>query len=638
MRLIAAVPIITTPVRLGLAAGPALAGHPGTKLAGWAIADAATRLPIWSSPIDGATRLNTHTGALVVLPCADLAQRLGMNLPQNLLRAEDACRLWGEPFWHADAHAIYARISNEPARRQAITLCRDLQRHLDLITDLLTIEEWEAYQCHRAINERGLHIERDVVRWLQQIIKQREVMRSSALGSAFQRTTMTVTEALQADGPLDRLLAHNSLTLTSHSEDALLELIASDRCPPHIAAVLIGLVGHGRITKVKVERLCEEVDDDDQLRHQFVMWAARTWRFSSQGTQVQNLPKPVEGANYSTLAGIAIEGIATASGQAAPEILDQIAQSIPSGRIDDAFPALLRMCFMAKPNHDLIVLDWNAIEPRIRAWLSDDKEHLEAWATGRDLYSELISGIVGRPITKATDPHLRKVGKIADIGCGYHMGADSFADLCAANDINLAKLGVTADHVVRRYRSEYWALSGHSRGLWVRLEDGAIEAVRTRRHVTVGRIQFAVTADNHLDMILPSGCRRRWWNATIQMRSPPWAKPGDHTQDRPVVVVAQTPEGAPDQVMYGGRILENACQAIGRDILITLLVELHRRGIPVVAHCHDEVVIEVGMEAAQAVLLEAKSLAEKPPSWAADLPLRVEAFISPFWSKEQPVK
>ncbi len=636
MRLIAGVPLVTTPVRLGSAVGPVLAGHPATRLAGWAIMDAATGLVAWHGASSGAQLSALPPETLLVVPGVELVQRLGATLPQALLHAEDLCRLWGEPAWHATPQAIYASAASEPARQRVRALCRDLQHRLDQVADLLTPTEWSAYQCHRAINDRGIAIDVGTVRWLSQVIVQREAMRTSAVGSMFGDSAMTVTEALRPGGPLERLLARDGLVLANRSEDAVLDLLASGRCPPSIAQVLNALIGHGRIAKVKVDRIREHVDRLGRLRQQFVMWAARTWRFSSHGTQVQNLPRPAAGTDYAALAGLILDHPVQGDGRVSSIVLDRLAGWMPDGRIDDAFPALLRMCFTASEGNDLIVLDWNAIEPRIRAWLSDDEEHLEAWRQGRDLYSEFISCLVGRTITKSTDPHLRQVGKVADIGCGYHMGAESFADLCAANAVQLDRVGLTAERVVRQYRATYWRLSDPRRGLWARLQAGAIAAVGTGRAV-VGRIGFERTADGHLDMILPNDSRRRWWKAEVHMRPPPWAKDGDRSQDRPVVVVAATLDGVVDQVMYGGRILENACQAIGREILVEFLIELERRGVRVVAHCHDEVVAEVATAAAPAILRLVQDLAAMTPNWAQGLPLRVEAFISPIWSKESPL-
>lgn len=636
MRLIAVVPLVTTPVRLGSAAGAVLAGHPATRLVGWAVWDAATGRATWHAASAGASPPVTETGALLVMPGIELVRRLGATLPHDLMRAEDVCRLWGESSWHATPQAIYAVSATMQARQQVQAICCNLQGRLDQVADLLSPNEWSAYQAHCAINERGLPINMGAVHWLIQVIAQREAVRATAVGTALGTANMTVTEALRPGGPLDRLLARNGLALSSRSEDALLQLLASEQCPPSIAQVLNDLIGHGRIVKAKVESIRAGVDQHGRLRQQFVMWAARTWRFSSQGTQVQNLPKPASTTDYPVLAGIFLDNPLQADGRVPATVLDELVKSAPNGRVDDTFPALLRMCFAAADGNDLIILDWNAIEPRIRAWLSNDQEHLAAWRQGRDLYCELIISIVGRPVTKKSDPSLRNVGKVADIGCGYHMGANSFADLCSSNHIDLNALGLTAAGVVQSYRRKYNALSDRQHGLWARLQDGAIQAVTTGR-AAVGPLAFERTARGHLDLILPNGSHRRWWNAAVQMRSPKWVVPGDRSQDRPVVVVASTPDGPVDQVMYGGRILENACQAIGREILADLLVRLHDLGVPVVGHCHDEIVMEVAATESAEVAAAVQDLASAPPTWAHDLPLKAEVFTSPIWSKEDPL-
>jgi DNA polymerase len=633
MRLIAAIPLVTTPIRAGSMSGMAIAGHPGTAIAGWASTMVDGARAVWMSSTEIATRWATAPDTVTVMPESNLVHHLWRLQVPKLLRAEDACRIWGDVTWHAHAHDLYARSATAPARQRVQTLCRDLQHHLDAIADLVTATEWDAYRCHRAINARGMHIDIDTARWLQDTIRNRERTRASNIGAALGRPGMTMTEALRPNGPLDRLLSHFGIRLPGRSEDAVLDLLESGRCPEQVAPILNDLIGHGRITRAKIERICAQVDPDGQLRDQFVMWAARTWRFSSQGTQVQNLPRPNESTDYRILAAAIMDSMAAGDSSTIAAALDRTGTATPSGKIDDALPAILRMCFAAAPGHDLIIMDWNAIEPRIRAWLSDDVAHLAAWASKRDLYAELISGIVGRTITKSSDPELRRVGKIADIGCGYHMGADAFADLCASNDVNLFALGLTPRGIVRQYREEYQALSNPTHGLWARLEHGALQAIMTRASVQVGRIQFAWMPGGHLDMVLPSGGRRRWWHATMQMRPPPWAEPGDRTQDQPAVIVAPSFGATPDQVMYGGRILENACQAIGRDLLVHSMITLDRLNIPVIAHCHDELVVEVPTAETPSALGLVQTTTETAPDWARGLPLRVEVFDSPIWSK-----
>lgn len=628
---IAAVPLVVTPIRPGIISGTALAGHPATTIAGFAVDIDGAGTPTWMTTVALQRAVQELTGAVVVMSDTEIVQRRNIAFSEYLIRAEDICRMWGEHSWCSATTDAVATSASEPARRRVLALCRGLSHHLSLVADLLTPIEYEAYKCHREVGERGIHIETKLAGWLRELIRQREHQRQQTIGKSFASATLTVTKALTPGGPLDRMLHDAGLTLKNRSEDALLELVESGRCKPYLQDILQALIGHGRIAKAKVERILASVDKDHRLRHQLVMWAARTWRFSSQDTQIQNIPKPVKGLDYPAMAGIALENIETV----APGTFERLSAIVPGGQVDDAFPAYLRMCFSAPPGKHLLVLDWNAIEPRIRAWLSDDQEHLKAWRDGRDLYSELISGIVGRTISKASDNELRNVGKVADIGCGYQMSASTFSDMCTAFKVNLKKLKLTPETVVSRYRTEYSALSHPRSGLWARLHAGAIQAVQ-EGSARVGHLSFERTGKGHLDFILPNGSRRRWWKAEVQMRPPKWAKAGDRSQDKPVVMVARTPDGTVDEVMYGGRILENACQAIGREILVEYLVKLSGNAHQVVAHCHDEVVIEAPSLNSLATMKEVVRLAETTPSWAKELPLKVEAFHSYFWAKEPP--
>jgi DNA polymerase len=311
---------------------------------------------------------------------------------------------------------------------------------------------------------------------------------------------------------------------------------------------------------------------------------------------------------------------------------EALASAVPTQMVEDAFAAILRLCLTAKEGHCLVVLDWNAIEPRIRAWLSDDWEHLDRWRAGEDLYSHLIGTILNRKITKQDNPELRDVGKIADVGCGYQMGAVAFERFCQAYRMDLSHLGLTATDVVRAYRKRYHRLSACPNGLWSRLEGGALRALQSGEHM-VGQVCFRRSSGGHLDVVLPNDSFRRYWHPTVLVRPPPWAKPGDDSHNRPTLFVARSPEEQPTNVMYGGRWLENICQSIGRELLMDLLNRAESRGFPCVAHCHDEGVFEVPEQGADSALRSLLEMAQEAPEWAAGLPLRAEGFICPFWSK-----
>lgn len=86
------------------------------------------------------------------------------------------------------------------------------------------------------------------------------------------------------------------------------------------------------------------------------------------------------------------------------------------------------------------------------------------------------------------------------------------------------------------------------------------------------------------------------------------------------------------QETFGGKLAENATQAIARDILAHALQTLEKNGYPVVFHVHDEAVIE--MPNGQGSLEEACRLMAIVPDWAGDLPLRADGYECAYYKKD----
>lgn len=86
------------------------------------------------------------------------------------------------------------------------------------------------------------------------------------------------------------------------------------------------------------------------------------------------------------------------------------------------------------------------------------------------------------------------------------------------------------------------------------------------------------------------------------------------------------------QETFGGKLAENATQAIARDILAHALLTLEKNGYPVIFHVHDEAVIE--MPNGQGSLEEACRLMAIAPDWAEDLPLRADGYECAYYRKD----
>jgi DNA polymerase I-like protein with 3'-5' exonuclease and polymerase domains len=77
--------------------------------------------------------------------------------------------------------------------------------------------------------------------------------------------------------------------------------------------------------------------------------------------------------------------------------------------------------------------------------------------------------------------------------------------------------------------------------------------------------------------------------------------------------------------LWKGLLAENATQAVAADILRGALREcVLGQDWPVIGHTHDEILMEVHNYSAIEAAKDLKFVMEKPPAWAADLPLAVK--------------
>ena len=82
---------------------------------------------------------------------------------------------------------------------------------------------------------------------------------------------------------------------------------------------------------------------------------------------------------------------------------------------------------------------------------------------------------------------------------------------------------------------------------------------------------------------------------------------------------------------YGGKMVENIVQAVARDCLAETLKRIDARGLQVVFHVHDEVIIDAPMET---TVEEICGLMAEPIPWAPGLILRGAGFESSYYMKD----
>jgi DNA polymerase len=103
-------------------------------------------------------------------------------------------------------------------------------------------------------------------------------------------------------------------------------------------------------------------------------------------------------------------------------------QNLPMVRRDEDGSVVaghLRTFIMAPAGHKLVVLDLKQIELRVLNWLAGEQSVLEMLKQGIDPYKVLASRLYCLPVEQVTTTQ-RHVGKTAELGFGYGMGAARF--------------------------------------------------------------------------------------------------------------------------------------------------------------------------------------------------------------------
>lgn len=255
---------------------------------------------------------------------------------------------------------------------------------------------------------------------------------------------------------------------------------------------------------------------------------------------------------------------------------------------DDPFTRELRGCIIPSPGNKLLVADYKQIEARVTAWLAGEKWKLDAFRSGRDLYIELASRMFGVPPDKVT-PEQRRQGKVVELACGYGGGYQAV----------VAGSGGTISPEQAQKLVDLWRrANARVVRLWSALSNQAL----------VGRPPFAREGE-WLTFRLPSGRKLYYFR--------PEVSGGALFAYKPKNSLRKEFNGMLLTRLRGSLLLENAAQALCRDLLASAILVLEGAGLPVVSHVHDEVVVDAPAEAEPTF----RELLKCVPAWANNIPI-----------------
>lgn len=430
--------------------------------------------------------------------------------------------------------------------------------------------ERKVWVADARINDHGLKADRETVKLAAQVTLNNKTVLTEQLRE------QTGLEKPGSHVQMRRWLEERGTPLPNLQKDTVEEAIELARVNGdlELESVLEGYAEVSPTAVSKFDAILRTLETDDRCRGLLRYHGAHTGRWAGQKLQMQNLPRESFMDDYERdLALLAVhEGL-----QPGPRVMKK----------------LIRPMFVG-PIH---VVDYSNIEARVVAWLAGEQWALDAFAAGRDIYTE-TAAMLGPQFT-------RQHGKVASLALGYQggyralikMGGAALGDVDVLNDIK------------DRWRSA----NPHIVRLWGDLEQAFIHG----GECAGGKIRVA-TEGNSRRIMLPSG---RWIRyRDIAVRSIFVEDEETKKTKRVSGWSFVNPQGK-KTLTYGGKLTENVTQAVARDIMAEALVRMVDEGIIPSFHVHDEVIVD---ESQGATLAHIEKLMCIPPEWSAGLPIAAE--------------
>jgi len=268
----------------------------------------------------------------------------------------------------------------------------------------------------------------------------------------------------------------------------------------------------------------------------------------------------------------------------------------------------LKSAIVVPDGYVMIDADSSQIEARIVAWLSGQTDLVDAFANGEDVYKIMAVKIYHKELEDITDQE-RFVGKTTILGAGYGMGWKKF-------QLQLGTFGVrvqdnTAKHILNTYREAFQ----HIPNLWEEGNQTLYALVDEKLKTTkFGKQPQAVYLLPGIGFDLPSG---------LVLRYPElgWKQVTLPSGDTRFEFVYKTRKG--EVRIYGGKVVENICQALARCVIGEQMLRIAKRYKPVLT-VHDAVACVVPESERDEAIKYVNECMRWRPKWAETLPLACE--------------
>lgn len=305
----------------------------------------------------------------------------------------------------------------------------------------------------------------------------------------------------------------------------------------------------------------------------------------------------------------------------------------------------------------IVSADSSQIQARLTVWLAGQLDVLEAFAQGRDVYSEFATKIYGRPIDRKKKPEEDfipgQVGKIGVLSFGFqqgwftaatnflkgHLGAppiqftmkdlevmqidpsrflnnpksvQQIAAMPSRLEMNDRLIHCAVSNgIVQMWRQANRMISDSKTGLWATME-GVINAMIRGERVFFGPRGVLYTEKECI--VAPSGARLNY--------------PGLQRSDSGEATYW---DGRSRVHIYGGSATNNVIQLLEQEIIGAQMIAIHKAGWKIATECYDNIVCVAPEEYAEQCREFMVAEMKRRPAWGQDIPLATDSGIGDTW-------
>lgn len=404
----------------------------------------------------------------------------------------------------------------------------------------------------------------------------------------------------------------------------------------------------------KFSKFIQQAGPDQRVRDSYVFYGSHTGRWTSEGTQTNNIVRPeVKNAEIFAEAFKASKTVEEFRRVVVSDFRNEL-WTWSREREHDNKPrdfetfyrcvhnALVRPVICAEPGKTLIAIDYSAIEACGACWLAGAQHILDALFRGEKPYKTTASWIFDIPeseIEKGSFQYM--LGKKIFLGGQYGIGADTFQSSCAREGLKIES--TLAEKCVKRYQEKIPEIPR----LWKEIDNAFASAMISDKPTWIrGKVLMSKEVFNGivtLTLLLPSGRTLYYPQAEYKQTYRMVNEYEDGVKTGRKIeklhwsfsYLGRLKNGGYSRVhSWGGEFTNNIVQAFCRDLLANTLIRVDALGIcDIIMHVYDEIVVEVDEDKAEEVKTVIEGIMREGAPWATGMPLDCEGWIGKRYRK-----